>query len=206
MRNVLLVPRIGCYVYAYLRSQSSEHGEAGTPYYVGKGKHGRGFYARAFDKNHNIHLPSDRSNVIILSDNMTDNDARQTEMFLIYRYGRIDLGTGCLRNLTDGGEGCEGRVVTEETRAKQSVSRKGKKMPPWTEERRSLASLRVSGSGNPFYGRKHSEESMIRASSTRKLNETGLENIRKAAQARKGTHPSEETRQKLREAGKRIIF
>jgi hypothetical protein len=30
--------KTGYYVYAYLRSKSSEYGEEGSPYYVGKGK------------------------------------------------------------------------------------------------------------------------------------------------------------------------
>ena len=45
--------------------------------------------------------------------------------------GRKDLGTGILRNMTDGGEGCSGRVLSEETKKKLSDSHKGKK---FTEE------------------------------------------------------------------------
>jgi hypothetical protein len=38
-------------------------------------------------------------------------------------YGRIDLGTGCLANLTDGGDGMSG--FSEETRRKMSVALTG---------------------------------------------------------------------------------
>ncbi|NBW58059.1 hypothetical protein EBR43_09850 [bacterium] len=45
--------------------------------------------------------------------------------------GRKDLGTGILRNMTDGGEGCAGRVLSEETKKKLSEAKKGK---AFTEE------------------------------------------------------------------------
>ena len=47
------------------------------------------------------------------------------EKQLIKFHGRIDLGTGCLRNKTDGGEGPSGAVRTAETRAKVSAAHKG---------------------------------------------------------------------------------
>jgi hypothetical protein len=215
--------KTGCYIYAYLRSESSEHGEVGSFYYIGKGKHGKGFYARAFDTKHSVHLPKDRSNVVILADEMTDHDARQAEMLLIFLHGRIDLGTGCLRNLTDGGEGCEGRIVTEETRAKMSKSGTGKYSPPWTEERKARASIRFSGEGNPFYGKTHSEEATQKISKTHKGRKISPEIVAKAlaarmsspkweeskkrsAQSRIGHLVSAATRQKISEAhkGKRV--
>lgn len=211
--------KTGCYVYAYLRSKSSENGEIGSPYYIGKGKHKRGFYARAFDKRHNVHIPSDKSNVVILADDLTDNDARQVEVLLIHLHGRIDLGTGYLRNLTDGGEGCEGRIFTEETRTKMSESQKGKYMPPWAEERRLQASIRFSGEGNPFYGKTHTAEASQKISQTHKGRKPSSESIAKAAatrltstkwlnrgpqisQSNLGRFVSEETRQKISAAKK----
>ena len=55
---------------------------------------------------------------------MTEPDAFQSEMLLISLYGRIDLGTGCLRNRTDGGEGLYGQVFSSEHRAKIGAFRK----------------------------------------------------------------------------------
>jgi hypothetical protein len=78
---------------------------------------------------------------------------------MIAKYGRIDNNTGCLSNLSDGGEGPAGFTHTEEakkkiseshsgenhwawgihlseeTREKQSKAKQGKKLPPFSEER-----------------------------------------------------------------------
>lgn len=211
--------KTGCYIYAYLRSSASEYGETGTTYYIGKGKHRRGFYARAFDKRHNIHIPKDKSDVVILADSLSDNDARQAEMLLIFLHGRIDRGTGCLRNLTDGGEGCEGRIVTQKFRDRMSEVHKGKTGAPWTEERRIAASIRMSGENNPFYGQTHSEESLEKMSKSHKgwkpspeiIAKTTAarmsspiweESVRKSALSRVGHIVSEETRRKISESQK----
>lgn len=53
-----------------------------------------------------------------------DEHAKEMECLLIAMIGRRDLGLGPLLNGTDGGEGVCG--ISEETRAKLSVSRKGK--------------------------------------------------------------------------------
>ncbi len=53
-----------------------------------------------------------------------ENVCLDLEKELIRKYGRRDLGTGCLTNLTDGGEGFTGRVKSPEERKKISDSRK----------------------------------------------------------------------------------
>lgn len=110
------------YVYAYLRAKESINGPVGSIYYIGKGK-GK----RAYTKNRiEIGKPKDRKDIIFLSENMSNTDAKQAEMLLIYQYGRIDLGTGSLRNKTNGGEGSSGRVLSEQSIINASEAQKNK--------------------------------------------------------------------------------
>jgi hypothetical protein len=82
------------YTYAYLR-------EDRTPYYIGKGKENR-----IYSKNRTIHPPKDKSRIIFLKQNLTEEEAFKHERYMIGVFGRKDLGTGILHNMTDGGEGC----------------------------------------------------------------------------------------------------
>ena len=122
----------GFYTYAYLRKNK-------TPYYIGKGKDDR-----AFVKNRcGAKPPKDKNKIIFLKQNLTEEEAFRHEIYMIAVFGRKDLGTGILRNRTDGGEGAsnpspeiiEKRVKKyrgvprpEEVRKKISVSHKGKIM------------------------------------------------------------------------------
>ena len=54
---------------------------------------------------------------------MSEGDAFEAERFLISYYGRVDLGTGSLRNLTDGGDGASGAIRSEETKRKQAIAK-----------------------------------------------------------------------------------
>ena len=107
------------HVYFYLRSRDSDIGKAGTPYYVGKGK-GR----RAYDTNHSVPVPKDKNNIVFVLNNLTEEQAFQNEIDFISWYGRVNLGNGILRNLTDGGEGMSGWVPSEETKRKISKASK----------------------------------------------------------------------------------
>ena len=69
-----------------------------------------------------------------------------------------------LTNLTTGGEGVVGRIVTEETRKKISIAKKGVK---FSEEARKNMS-RGSGINRPFYGKRHSFEARKKISEKNK--------------------------------------
>lgn len=109
-------PPPGFYVYFYLR-------EDGTPYYVGKGKDKRAWLK------HNVNLPKDETRISFIAINLMESEAHLLEIKLISEYGRKDLRTGILRNLTNGGEGASGRKPSKETidKIKKSSSYHAKK-------------------------------------------------------------------------------
>lgn len=81
------------YTYLWLRDD-------GTPYYAGKGMGRRAFTSEG----HCVSCPKDKTNILI-QEWPDEAGAFVGERLLISIYGRKDLGTGCLRNRTDGGEG-----------------------------------------------------------------------------------------------------
>lgn len=64
--------------------------------------------------------------VEIIQENLNQEDAFELEKFLIQLYGRKDINTGILCNLTDGGDGRSNIIVNLETRMKLSVSNTNK--------------------------------------------------------------------------------
>lgn len=117
---------LGFYLYAYLRAVDSKDGNwlAQTPYYIGKGTGDR-----AWCPNRNTPKPPDPNNIVILLDGQTEEDALALEVMLIKQFGRKDIGTGCLHNRTDGGEGASGRKMSDAQRAKLRVDNSGKNHP-----------------------------------------------------------------------------
>ncbi len=120
------------YVYTYLRAN-------GTPYYVGKGKDKRAWYR---GKRERIRKPKDKSRIIIVEDNLSEQDAHNLEIQLIARYGRKDLGTGILQNKTNGGDGVSGAKFgrpSDETIEKIRTANTGKTFSDATKEKMSHA-------------------------------------------------------------------
>ena len=147
------------YVYAFVSKTDNK-----TVRYIGKGKGTR----MTDDSGRRYRVPLKNRKKV--AKGLTEQEAFNLERFLIALYGRLDLETGTLTNLTDGGEGSSGYVPTEETRAKMSAARlgvakseehkaniaKGQKDKRWAGKqgaaRRQAASERLSGQNNPMWG------------------------------------------------------
>jgi hypothetical protein len=157
------------YVYAYLRAKDSENGPIGSPYYIGKGKG-----LRAYNRDRSGRKPpKDKSQIMILADGLTEQDAFEKEKALIAFYGRIVNGTGCLRNITEGGEGVSGARW---------------KRKPFSKEHRER--LRISHLGP---GRPQSEESKAKIRVALAGVKHTAERIRNNSLSKKGQHSSPAT-------------
>jgi len=163
------------YTYAYLR-------EDRTPYYIGKGC-GRRIYC---NKGRPCSKPKDKSRIIFLKQNLTEEEAFKHEIYMIDVFGRKDLGTGILHNRTDGGEGSSGCIPSEETKRKLSEVNKGKTLSE--ETRRKI--------GEASKGKTVSEETKRKMSDANKGHIVSEESRKKMSDAQKGKTLSEETRRK----------
>jgi hypothetical protein len=175
------------YVYRHIRVDKNE------PFYIGIGKEEKRCYQNV--KRNSIWkaiVTKTNYTVEILFDNLTWEDACIKEKEFILLYGRKDLGTGSLCNLTDGGEGVIGSIRSEEYREKLRKVNTGKKM-----SKESIEKLKDS-----LKGRKHSEETKAKMSKTRlgkKLSNLHIESIAKGLKGKKksDTHVAKMRQTKL---------
>lgn len=135
------------YVYAYLRDDKS-------PYYIGKG---RGY--RAWTKlRGEVGKPTDDSRIVIIADKLTDKQSQSLEKKLIEKFGRIDLGTGVLRNKTDGGDGAsrfgEANPMFGKVGALHHLY--GSSRDDMRGEKNPMFGLK--GANHPAFGYRHSDE------------------------------------------------
>jgi hypothetical protein len=177
------------YTYAYLREDK-------TPYYIGKGKNRRAHH----NCGRYIQPPKDKNRILFLKKNLTEEEAFKHEKYMIAILGRKDLGTGILRNLTDGGEGSSGRVLSEESRKKMRNSAIGKivsektkqkmsdssKGKPKSEEHRKKISEAQRGEKNHRYGKPLSKENRKKLSELHKGKILSEEHRKKMSDSRRG--------------------
>jgi len=161
------------YVYSYLREDYS-------PYYIGKGS-GRRAYTKGLKE---VKPPKDKSRVRILKADLAEKEAFLLEKLYILMFGRIDLGTGILRNKSDGGDGASGAVRSEETKEKIRQANLGKQRPKEVGEKISKA----------LSGRKLSEEMKVKLSAIRKGRKCTEEHKKNVSEAKKGFKHTEEAK------------
>jgi hypothetical protein len=195
------------YVYAYLREDL-------TPYYIGKGS-GK----RAWTSTRVTSKPTDLSRICILQNNLTEQEALDLEVKLIAQYGRKDIGTGILRNLTDGGDGVSGRITnfTEEWKAKlrkpkkmsetgrKALSEYAKKRIPWNKGK-AMSEEQKKKLSEANTGKKRTNEVKEKMSQQRqgKPGKKHSEETKiKLSLINKGKKANQETKQKISESLKR---
>jgi hypothetical protein len=147
--------------------------------------------------------------VDILFDDLTWEEACEKEKEFIKLYGRKDLGTGTLVNMTDGGDGTInilvsdetkqklreinlGKSHSEETKQKMSESRKGEKHPFFG----------IRGEESHMYGKSHSEESKQKISESKKGEKNHMFFKTGEKHHMYGKKHSEESKQKMSESQK----
>ncbi len=162
------------YTYAYLR-------EDGTPYYIGKGK-GRRLYKKGKGE---VGKPTDKSRIIYLKQNITEDEAIKHEIYMIAVFGRKDLGTGILRNKTNGGDGVSGYKPDEEMCLSISKRMKGNQLAK---------------------GHTHSLETREKISKANKGITIPEERKKRISLAHIGKTISEKTKQKLREHNVKYLY
>lgn len=108
-------------VYKHIRLDNEEI------FYIGIGKSNKRLYSTNYRNKfwHNIVNKVDYKAEIIY-ENISWEEAKLKEIELIKKYGRIDIGTGILVNMTDGGDGANGYKHTEEWKLGASKRNKGK--------------------------------------------------------------------------------
>lgn len=172
------------YFYVYVHRRS----DTGEIFYVGKGSWSK---RKAYGRSHS---PENRNplwkrivdksdgyfQVEIVGRFFDECDAFTMERDLISWYGRRDTGSGRLANLTDGGEGAVGRIVSEKSIRKRIETCKAKPrrddyVPPMlgrrhTEEAKAAISAATSGTNNKMFGQTHSSDTRAKMSEKSRAN------------------------------------
>jgi len=130
------------YVYGHYRPNEN------IPFYIGKGKKDRAYskHNRILHWNNIVNKYGHEIKFIVRD--ISEEDSFWLEKQLIKAFGRIDLGTGPLINLTDGGEGKSGHICSEESKRKMSEAKQGKIFSEETRQK----NVRGQEKRNLYYG------------------------------------------------------
>ena len=143
--------------------------ETNSPFYIGKGSKNRPkahfrpsslkSRSRKNSKIKSLQAKGLQIKTAILFEKLTESEAKEKEIELIALYGRIDLGSGCLTNGTNGGDGTSGAIPYTRTDLHRQSLSEFAKTRTYSEDHRRAISRSNSGSGNGMFGVKHSAES-----------------------------------------------
>lgn len=191
------------FVYKHIRLDNNE------VFYIGIGKD----KSRAYDKmNRNMFwkriILKTEYRIEIVCECKTWEDACEKEKSLILEYGRRDLGTGTLVNLTDGGDGNLGGTSwkykkrhTKESRLKMSISHRNSKIKRIGKKHTLESKVKMSYSHT---GKKLSNETKKKLSQISSLRKVSNETKQKMSQSHTGKKLSSETKKKMSDAKKGI--
>jgi hypothetical protein len=131
--------------YVYLHRKAT----TGEVFYVGKGTGDRAWQTSPSRRGTYWSRVAGKHGVIveIVAGNLQEWYAHELEADLIALYGRKDIGLGPLINLTDGGEGVSGRVLSEESAARHVASvREVVSTPEWRRKHAEGVKARTASS------------------------------------------------------------
>jgi hypothetical protein len=145
------------------------------PFYIGIGKS----LKRAYNFYNRTNIWKRFNNkygckVEIVYNDISYEEAKLKEIELIKLYGRIDITTGTLVNLTNGGEGTSGHIHSEKTKQKLSQIAKERVM---TEEVKTKISNSLSGEKSYWFNKHLSDDHKLKLSNI-KLGKSTSEEVK----------------------------
>jgi len=155
-------------VYEHIRNDTNE------VFYVGIGNEEKRAFVKCKRNPYWKHIVNKVGHSVnIIHKDIDWEEAKKIEILLIEKYGRKDLGLGNLVNMTDGGEGVFGLIMSEETRQKIGEGNKGNtNMLGKIHSEETIQKMREAKKGNTNkLGKTHSEETRQKMSLVQRTKE-----------------------------------
>jgi len=211
------------YTYIYLDPRKSGSFQYGKytfdyePFYVGKG-HGHqhtthlrevinkniNHNSNTFKKDKIIDILNESFKPVIIKveKNLAEEMAFDLEIWLIWAIGRINLGSGPLTNMTDGGLGFYGQCFSGQYRERLKIVTAGKNNGMYgkihsDETKRKISEAMKKRTTYSFTGKSHTEEARRKMSKSNKGRVTSEETKNKMSITTTGAVHSEETKRKI---------
>lgn len=160
------------YIYRHIRIDKN------TPFYVGKGSGDRAFQKKSRNK-YWKNIASNGYKIEIILKNLTQKNAYKKEIEFIELYKSFGY---CEANFTNGGEGAWGFKCEESTIKYRSIMLSGSNNPMYgkkrSEEAKRKTSEKVKGDKNPMYGKSRTQETKNKISETIKSRGHGCKPVK----------------------------